>query len=722
MIKKYFPFIFLLFSFINLVAFTDVVDIEDNENKVVDKSFNFFIDEEQTISIEHLIKHPELFNPINENNFGIIKGDLWYKLDFKNKTDNEIFFIELPSALINSVDFYQVNNNEVLKHSKSGLHYPYSIREIKHRTSQFSFYLSKDNKTTVYLKVHSDYAITYPIVFGEFSNIKETSNNIEFWIIVYVSFMLAMIIYNFFIFVSVKDNSYLYYVLYTIFIMLTQLSMEGIFLEKYGENTTINVTSIIVLSSLSGFFFIFFTDSFLKLRIYARKLRRGYIGLIAIYMLALIFASIGKIRISTQLLDLGGAYGAIFTLVISVIVYRRGFRPAGIFLISWIVFLLGITLYVMKNQGILEFNDLTNHTLQIGTVIEVMLLSFALASRINLLKKEKDIIQKKQLATLAENQKIIAEQNVLLEEKVKVRTKELENTNVELNKTMNNLQSAQLQLIEQEKMASLGQLTAGIAHEINNPINFVISNIKPLSQDVGDLMELLNKYQELSKEKISDLDEYKEITDFEEEIDIEYTTDEIAKLLEGIEEGANRTRYVVRGLRTFSRLDESNFNAIDLLEGLDSTLSLLTNQTKNEITIIKNYDNIPKVECNGSKLNQVFMNLLTNSIQALKEYAEKEKDDKKLEIKITVKKIDDNNVEFSFKDNGPGISKENQKKIFDPFFTTKDVGKGTGLGLSIVFKVIKNHKGTIVLNSELGKGAEFVITIPILNKLVVENE
>lgn len=714
-------FTLLVFITINTLLAQEPGTVFNENGLKIEKSQYYYLDDNNEFDINDIVNKKNIFFSIidGHSNFGIVQGSLWYKIDIVNNDKNTKFFLEIPSALVNSVHFYKTVNGKVVDEALLGLDYPYSTRKIKYKRPQFTFDLVQGQKTTIFLQLKSDFAVIYPIIIDEFSELDDRNNSLDLWIVVYISFMLSMLIYNLFLYISVKDISYLYYVLYALFTMSAHLSIEGVFLAYFGEIPAVNVKSVIVLSSLSGFFFVFFADNFLNLKVYASKIRKGYLGLLWIYVAALVFVALGFVKFSTQLLDLGGAYGAILTLVIAILVYRRGFKPAGIFLVSWIVFLIGIIVFILRNQGILEFNDFTNHTLQLGTVIEVMLLSFALAARINLLKKEKENIQKKQLDTLAENQRIIANQNVILEKEVEKRTEELQNTNVELNKTMEFLQSAQLQLIEQEKMASLGQLTAGIAHEINNPINFVLSNIKPLSQDVNDLMELLNKYQEITKKEISDNEEYKEILEFEEDLDIEYTSDEIGQLLEGIEEGANRTRYVVKGLRTFSRLDESNFMAVDLLEGLDSTLSLLANQTKNEINIIKNYEQIPDVECNGSKLNQVFMNLLTNSIQALKENPEKRDD---LEINITVSKIDDENVQFSFKDNGPGISEENQKKIFDPFFTTKDVGKGTGLGLSIVFKVIKNHNGTILLNSEIGKGAEFLITLPIFNKSIVVDD
>lgn len=278
----------------------------------------------------------------------------------------------------------------------------------------------------------------------------------------------------------------------------------------------------------------------------------------------------------------------------------------------------------------------------------------------------------------------------------------IEKKNRELRKTMEKLKSTQSQLIDSEKMASLGQLTAGIAHEINNPINYISAGINPLKRDMADIESLYKKYKEAStngfdENKLSDAKE------FSDEIESDFLFEEIKSLLEGIEEGASRTREIVIGLRNFSRMDEDAIKTANINEGIDSTLMLLRNKIKNKITIKKEYGQIPPIECYPGKLNQVFMNILNNAADAIKDEGE---------IAIRTWGNDDH-IFISIKDNGIGIPENTRKRIFEPFYTTKEVGQGTGLGLSISFGIIEKHKGNITVKSEKNKGSEFIIQLPI---------
>jgi two-component system, NtrC family, sensor kinase len=278
-------------------------------------------------------------------------------------------------------------------------------------------------------------------------------------------------------------------------------------------------------------------------------------------------------------------------------------------------------------------------------------------------------------------------------------------TNEALKASMDDLKNAQDQLIQAEKMVSLGQLTAGIAHEINNPINFVSANISPLKEDLADILRVAEKYEKIIKEKSMDK-EFLEVRELRDETQYDMTVTEVNKLLAGIEEGARRTSEIVRGLRNFSRADQNVFNKTDLNDCLESTLTLLHGSYKNRIEIVKNYEKLPEVDCFPGQINQVFMNLLANAIQAIPE---------KGKIFITTKLAGDM-VKISIKDTGNGMTEEVRKKIYDPFFTTKEVGKGTGLGLYISYGIIEKHNGKIEVFSHVGEGTEFMITMPIDQK------
>ncbi|MDP9046567.1 MAG: sensor histidine kinase, partial [Bacteroidota bacterium] len=278
-----------------------------------------------------------------------------------------------------------------------------------------------------------------------------------------------------------------------------------------------------------------------------------------------------------------------------------------------------------------------------------------------------------------------------------------------LNSTLEDLKQAQSQLVESEKMASLGQLTAGIAHEINNPINFVTSNVSPLKRDINMMFDAIGLIEKVGLSDLTLAEKQKKIKEYKEELDFDYLTVEINHLLKGINEGASRTAEIVKGLKLFSRLDEDDLKKADINEGLESTM-VIANNLLNKIKVIKNYGYLPPVECYPGKLNQVFLNMISNAAYAVQK---RFGDEPGGEISL-ITTYHDQNVFITIKDNGVGMDSQMQKKIFEPFFTTKEVGEGTGLGLSISYNTIKKHQGNIIVNSTPGEGTEFTLQIPII--------
>ncbi|MDZ8107776.1 MAG: ATP-binding protein [Nostoc sp. DedQUE12a] len=308
----------------------------------------------------------------------------------------------------------------------------------------------------------------------------------------------------------------------------------------------------------------------------------------------------------------------------------------------------------------------------------------------------------------------LARQN--LEHRVEERTQELElarqnlehrveERTQELQKILQDLKETQGQLIQSEKMSSLGQMVAGIAHEINNPVNFIYGNIQCVSDYTQDLFSLVSLYQEQYSDSICVIEEKIR------EIDLNFINEDLPLVLSSMKIGAERIREIVLCLRNFSRLDESEMKEVDIHQGIDNTLLILNHRFQPEIEVIKNYGNLPLIECYPAQLNQVFLNILANAIDAVLD--EKNDSDKNKQIIIYTLKIDNTYIKIGIKDSGYGISAEIKNKLFDPFFTTKAVGKGTGLGLSVCYQIVDKHKGKIEVISEVEKGTEFVIILPI---------
>lgn len=692
--------------FSEAVVFSDAEKIEK-----IGKYVFILNDTFNKLTIDEVLKSDAFYPSVSEvPNLGVTASTFWVKFTIQNATDNSLL-LQLAQPTLSVVEFYcdSGDGHPVLQH-KLGLEVLFNNRKYKHQDYLFDLNLDKNKTRTFYLKVRGDDPVMLPLYVGVSKSVLEASMTKDLLFGIFFGLMMVMFLYNLFVYFTVRDSSYIYYVVYILLVCFLQATLQGYsFRYLWPGNLWLAKSTIFLLPSLAGLAAMVFARVFLQAAVLIPKLNKVLSVLIGIFCVAIIFLFLGNYRASFGIMQLNTMIGSLFVLYMSYAASKKGNRSAKFFLIAWSVLLIGAVMFVLKDFGILPYNILTTSILQIGTATEAVLLSFALADKINIFRKEKEESQAQALLALQENERIVREQNVILEAKVAERTYELELSNDGLNKAMTELKEAESQLVESEKMASLGQLTAGIAHEINNPINFVTSNVKPLNRDVRILLDAIDEMERMALDGGTVAEKQQKIASYKEEMDFEYLKEEIDQLLSGIGEGASRTAEIVKGLRIFSRLDEDDLKKADINEGLESTLIITNNMLGPYVKVKKDYANLPMIECYPGKLNQVFLNILSNAIYAVKKKFV-DKDGGLLTIKTY---YDDQYVMVSLADNGTGMEESTKKRLFEPFFTTKDVGEGTGLGMSIAFNTINKHNGQIIVNSEVGVGTEFIIKLPL---------
>ena len=692
-----------IFTLVILFLLFSNFAFSQNSGKVNLECFSYSL-EEPTKDVSEIINSIDGFkdNGCSQFNFGINKKIVWIKIDPKQLEAFKDPILMLNSSAIDFVNLYSIQGQEIIRESITGRLVNNSSE--KTNSHKLFFSLTEKDKKADYLLVrleNSDKKI-FTSALMESSQLDEV---LDFEFILFsllTGVFLGLFFYNLFLYFSVKDNIYFVYVVHTLLAWFAQASILGFTQYLFWpEWDWMNLRSVVLFSSLVSIVGILFQKMFLSTSKLVPTLDKGFNFIFLIYAFILSNALFFSVTLSYQVILVTQSIVVLYVLFVAYSVLRKGFRPARYYLLAWSVFMIGIFLFVSSEMGLIPTNDFTAYIMPFGSALEVVLLSFALADKINILKKEKEEEQAQRLKVLKENENLIREQNTLLEEKVKLRTDELE-------QALRNLQNTQSQLVNQEKMASLGQLTAGIAHEINNPINFVSSNIAPLKRDIKDIMEVIEFYRQSGSKEFSP-EIQKAAKRLEEDLELDYVLEEVDQLLRGMEDGAKRTVEIVKGLRLFSRVDEQDVKKVDLHDGINSTLILLNSSIPGKIRIVREFAELPMVECLAGKINQVFMNIINNAVHALSDHIDQIADPK---ITLRSRAFQDH-VVIEIEDNGPGMPEQVKQRIFEPFFTTKAVGKGTGLGLSIVYSIIENHKGTLEVETEEGKGTTFIITLPI---------
>lgn len=720
-IKKCFSLLILLILSVASSAFSQNVSYVFNKEEQllkIDNGVAVFVDKSKQLTIRDIVKQDFNINSAKVPNFGISVDKIWMRFQVHNQTDEHDLFLLVAQSSLDRISLYTKDEYGEWEEFNLGSYKKYSDRFVDIPDYAFPVSMPFNSSKEFYISIQSKDQIQVPLYFGTERAISRFALNNSIVFGIYLGIIIIMALYHFFIYFSVEKVSYLFYILFIITVGLVQMDFQGYaFKFLWPNNLWIASNSSFLVPMLSGLSTAFFVKRFLYTKFFTPKLDVG----INMYMFLCVFAAslglLGYHFLGVQLLQTIALIGAVYAMIIAFIIMKKDYRPAKFFLVAFAIFFVSIIIFVLRNFNLVPYTLFTSYILEIGSTIQIVLLSFALADEINSYRRAKELSQAHAFEVLKENDRIIKEQNLTLEKEVKIRTSALSESNENLQKLLIDLKQAQTQLVEAEKLASLGMLTAGIAHEINNPINFVTSNISPLRRDINQMFQALKEMEEIGLSAIP-VDEKKEqIKELKSKLEIDYLKQEVKFLLEGIEDGAKRTTGIVKSLRTFSRVDEYDLKLADINLGMQSTLVILNSHFDENIEMQINYGDLPLIDCYPEKLNQVFLNLLTNAAYALK---------KKFGTKVggVLKISSRHNGDFVYihvEDNGPGINDEVKSKIFDPFYTTKDVGEGTGIGLSIAYQTVLKHHGEIIINSTPDHGAEFIIKLPITQSDSAEN-
>lgn len=616
-------------------------------------------------------------------NLGVSRSAHWIRFRIRNDSEEPNLILSIPYAEIDELDVYHLYNR-LTKHIAHGgkLVESESIFGME-RGFQITLPIAPSTEQEFFLRVRGFKPIHVPLLVASASSASNAQSTSLAWIGAYAGVLIAMALYNFFIFLSTRDRSYFLYVGYILIIASAQLSFLGFGpLDLLGDSAWFNAHSSIIFALLAVVFGMEFARRFIGTRELMPRLHRMVPIFYALIGLDMALYCFVDSWVGYQFAQAITGWTAIYLLVMGIVGARKGSRQARYFLLAWSAFLVGVLVFVLKDADVLPFNRLTQFAMPLGSALEGVLLSFGLADRINVLRSEKE--------------RLIREQNQVLEQKVWERTAALQESNDTLKRT-------QTQLVNSEKMASLGQLTAGIAHEINNPVNFITSNIAPLRRNISEVVHVIQEYR--AAETAEALGRVREE---EQRMGIGEAIEELDGIIASVAEGASRTAEIVRGLRNFSRLDENDLKEADLNVGLRSTMTVLGPQYRDKVELRLELGEIPKVECFPGKVNQVFMNILTNAAHATLARP----DGRPRVVSASTSLIGDQ-VHVRISDTGIGMNDETMARIFDPFFTTKPVGEGTGLGLAIVYGIINDHGGSIEVQSQPGIGTEFLISLPL---------
>jgi signal transduction histidine kinase len=661
----------LLFIFIGEVCIAQDAIVLSDSNKTYshENSFNYYVDKAKAYSAGDINK-PEFvseFKPATggDFNFGLTSAAVWHKFTLINEAGTQ-WLIKAGNPTAEDITLYIPRTSGGCDSMKVNFMQSMDSRPWKSNNYFLTLPFPDGKKQEFFIRYTSNHSLMVKPQIATVSSFFVSNHYADVWAGIYLGLILVMALYNFFIFISLKDQSYLYYVLYILCIGLI-VSMQNAYpFDLFWPNLPELNSYIDLLTCGAGVFGILFTMHFLHTKKVAPKTHSGLYVVMILFVVAAILVLAKYTLAAAIAVEVVGGISALFVFFTVIYIYRQGYKAARFYLLAWTSLLLGIIFFILNDLGITDTDVMNINPLQMGSAIESLLLSFALADRFNLIKKEKEAL--------------VLEQNVILEKRVKERTSELSTA-------LNNLKETQEQLLLHEKLASLGKMTSGIAHEIQNPMNFV------------------NNFSDLSKDLIVEI---RDAATSEERKEI---LDELESNLEKINHHGRRADSIVKNMLMHSRAEGKEKDLVDINILCEEAINFSYSGIKAKFkiyhcSIIKEFaSGIPKLQLIGQEISRVILNLLNNAF-----YAVKDKPDAMVKISTS---FENGECKIKIRDNGVGIPEEVRQKIFEPFFTTKPTGEGTGLGLSICYDIIKNHDGELHVESKENEYTEFTIIFKI---------
>lgn len=664
------------------------------------RELDLFIDPTGELGIDDIRRLPDdVFQPVNQDrpNFSFSPDHFWLRLRLHwQAPDREGYTLWQEYALTDFFTLYRPDGHGGYSASRTGDQLPFRQRELPTRAFGFPLTPHPGQTDTYYLELHGAGTINIDLKLNSDATGLARTETRHLIFGLYYGGLMALLLYNLLLFVTLRERVYLYYAVYVAGLGLTFFDINGLAFRYFWPDTVWMNTGFLAFTFLSLHAQIQFTRRFLNLSAEWPLLDKLLFGVTLVNVLGFLSMFVVPDNVLYPMNQRIAFVVAVLCLAAGVGLWLRGYKPARYFTLASGFYISGMLTYVMQNFGWIPTTTFSNYSVQIGSSFELLLFSFALADRIRHIKEEKRTVE------LAARQQLL-EHNQQLEQRVFERTQDLLVSLRTVNEKHEALVATQEQLVQAEKMSSLGALVAGVAHEINNPANFTRLAAENVQRDIQRLQEFLKG--------LSDADSDPELL---AEIDGRFAR--IERQLSLVHDGSYRLTHIVRDLRRFSRLDdaEAQFAAPD--EGLEATLNLVRAQYGDRVAIELEREH-PEASglCSPAALNQVFMNLAVNACQAilLKHRDESGRTLPLGRLRVRTRLQADGRWVAEFEDDGIGMDAATQGRVFEPFFTTKDVGEGTGLGLSVSYGVIRRHGGSISVRSTPGAGSCFRIELPL---------